>query len=53
MAKYICNVCGYVYDEEIGDDSQNIEPGTKFDALPESWVCPLCSVGKDNFSIEA
>lgn len=52
MAKYVCNVCGYVYDEEIGDDSQNISAGTKFEDLPSDWVCPLCSVGKDEFSLE-
>lgn len=51
MAKYVCDVCGYIYDEEIGDDTQNIPAGTKFDALPSEWVCPLCSVGKDQFSI--
>ena len=52
MAKYVCNVCGYVYDEDLGDDSQNIAPGTKFEDLPSDWLCPLCSVGKDEFSKE-
>ena len=50
MAKYVCNVCGYVYDEELGDESQNIAPNTKFDSLPNEWVCPLCGVGKEEFS---
>ena len=51
MAKYVCNVCGYVYDEDLGDDD-NIKAGTKFEDLPSDWVCPLCSVGKDEFSKE-
>lgn len=47
--KYVCSVCGYIYDEEIGDEDNGIAPGTKFADLPEDWVCPLCSVGKDLF----
>ena len=42
--RYICNVCGYVYDEST--------EGIKFDDLPADWVCPLCGVGKDEFSPE-
>ena len=49
MKKYICKVCEWVYDPEIGDPEQGIEPGVAFDALPDDWVCPLCSVGKDEF----
>lgn len=48
--KYVCDVCGWVYDETVGDPDQGIEPGTKFEDLPESFVCPLCGVGKDQFS---
>lgn len=51
MKKYICTVCEWVYDPEIGDPEQGIEPGTPFEALPEDWVCPLCSVGKDEFEV--
>lgn len=47
--KYVCSVCGYIYDEEIGDPDNEIVAGTKFADLPEEWVCPLCSVGKDLF----
>lgn len=50
MKKYVCDACGYIYDEALGDDSAGIAPGTKFDDLPEDWVCPLCGVGKDMFS---
>ena len=45
--KWVCNVCGYVYDEEEGDPDNGIEPGTKMD---DDFVCPLCGVGKDDFS---
>lgn len=50
MKKYICDVCGYVYDPEVGDIDSGIEPGTAFEDTPEDWVCPLCGVGKDSFS---
>ncbi|MFO8021260.1 MAG: rubredoxin [Perlabentimonas sp.] len=46
---YKCKVCGYVYNPEIGDTTQNIEPGTKFEDLPPTWRCPVCSVSKDEF----
>lgn len=49
MKKYRCTVCEWVYDPEIGDPEQGIEPGTPFESLPEEWVCPLCSVGKEEF----
>ena len=48
--KYVCDVCGWTYDEVVGDIENGIEPGTKFSDLPEDFVCPLCGVGKDNFS---
>jgi rubredoxin-NAD+ reductase len=48
--KYVCDVCGWEYDEALGDESQGIKPGTKFEALPEDFECPLCGVGKDMFS---
>ena len=50
MDKYVCDVCGYVYDPAVGDPDNGIDPGTSFDQLPENWVCPLCGVGKDMFS---
>ena len=53
MKKYVCDVCGYVYDEEEGGPEKNVAPGTKFEDLPEDFVCPLCGVGKDDFSEEA
>ena len=50
MQKYVCNVCGWVYDPEAGLPEQGIEPGTPFEALPDDFECPECGVGKDEFS---
>lgn len=50
MKKYVCNVCGYVYDPAQGDPDSGIAPGTAFEDIPEDWVCPLCGVGKEDFS---
>ena len=49
MKKYICTVCDWVYDPEIGDPEHGIAPGTKFEDIPDDWVCPLCGVGKEDF----
>ena len=49
MKKYTCSVCGYVYDEEKGDAAGGIAPGTKFEDLPDTWVCPVCGASKDDF----
>ena len=48
--KYICDVCGWIYDEAVGEPEMGIAPGTKFEELPEDFLCPVCSVGKDLFS---
>ena len=50
--KYVCEICGYEYDESAGDPDNGIAPGTKFEDLPEDWSCPLCGVGKENFKKE-
>lgn len=50
MKKYVCDVCGYIYDEEIGDPDNGVEVGTKWEDVPEDFLCPLCGVGKDEFS---
>lgn len=49
MDKYRCIVCGWVYDPAVGDPDNGIKPGTKFEDLPDTWVCPECGVGKDSF----
>lgn len=50
--KYVCDLCGYVYDEAAGDADAGIAPGTKWEDIPEDFVCPLCGAGKDQFSKE-
>ena len=52
MKKYVCEICGFVYDEAVGDPDRGIAPGTEFEDLPEDFTCPLCGVGKDMFSEE-
>ncbi len=49
-AKYVCSVCGYVYDSAVGDPASGAAPGTAFEDLPDDWTCPICGVGKDRFS---
>ncbi|HCA71578.1 MAG: rubredoxin [Oscillospiraceae bacterium] len=49
MKKYQCTVCGYVYEEAKGCPDQGIAPGTKWEDVPDSFVCPECGVGKDSF----
>jgi len=50
MKKYICDVCGYIYDPTEGDPENNVAAGTAWENVPEDWTCPLCAVGKDEFS---
>jgi rubredoxin len=52
MKRYVCGVCGYVYDPAVGDPDAGIEPGVPFEKLPEDWVCPVCGAGKDEFAPE-
>ena len=49
MQKYECQLCGYIYDPELGVEDSGIEPGTAFENLPEDWVCPLCGAEKSDF----
>ena len=49
MAKWECLVCGYIYDPAVGDPDGDIAPGTKFEDIPDDWVCPECGAGKDMF----
>jgi flavin reductase (DIM6/NTAB) family NADH-FMN oxidoreductase RutF/rubredoxin len=50
--KYTCAVCGYVYDPALGDPDNGIKPSTAFEDIPDSWICPICGAGKDQFSPE-
>lgn len=52
MEKYVCTICGYVYDPEEGVPEAGIAPGTKWEDVSDDFVCPLCGVGKDQFEAE-
>jgi len=52
MKKYKCEVCGYIYDPSESDPDSGIQPGTAFEDLPNDWECPLCGVGKEDFTVE-
>ncbi|MBI3795044.1 MAG: rubredoxin [Nitrospinae bacterium] len=49
-AKWVCNVCGWVYDPAIGDVDGGIAPGTKFEDISDDWLCPACGVPKKDFT---
>jgi rubredoxin len=49
MQKYEC-VCGYIYDPELGDPDNGVEPGTAWENVPEDWVCPDCGIDKSGFT---
>ena len=52
MAKYVCTICGYVYDPAQGDPDNSVAAGTNFDDVPDDWTCPICGAGKDDFEVE-
>jgi len=52
MDKYVCTLCGYVYDPEQGDPDGGVEPGTKWEDVPDDWECPICGASKDDFEKE-
>ncbi len=52
MEKYVCTICGYVYDPAEGDPDNGVNPGTAWADVPEDWVCPICGAGKDDFELE-
>jgi rubredoxin len=49
MQKYLCTVCGYIYDPTLGDPDNGVAPGTAFDDVPSDWVCPECGAPKEDF----
>lgn len=51
MKKYVCTLCGYIYDPEKGDSYHKIPPGTPFEKLPDYWVCPQCGAAKSDFKV--
>jgi rubredoxin len=53
MERYVCTICGYVYDPAQGDPDNGVAPGTRFEDLPDDWECPICGASKDDFEKEA
>ena len=49
MQKWVCTVCGYIYDPSVGDPSNGVPAGTPFENLPADWVCPVCGAPKEDF----
>ena len=52
MERHVCSVCGYVCEPPEGDPENGVEPGTKFEDLPDDWTCPVCGATKDLFEKE-
>jgi rubredoxin len=50
LDRHECRACGYIYEPVKGDDRANIPSGTAFEALPESWRCPVCGASRQRFS---
>lgn len=49
--KYMCIVCGWIYDEEQGVPDEGIAPGTRWDDIPLNWTCPDCGAAKEDFEM--
>ena len=49
MEKYVCDICGYVYNPSVGDPEHGVSTDTEFENLPDNWVCPVCGASKDEF----
>lgn len=52
MDRYVCQICGYIYDPAVGDPDNGVMPGTKFADIPDSWECPVCGASKEDFAKE-
>jgi rubredoxin len=49
MNKYKCSICGYIYNPEKGDPASGVLPGTRFEDIPDTWVCSVCGAKKSDF----
>ena len=49
--RWMCLICGYIYDEEKGDPDTGLAPGTKWEDVPDTWICPDCGATKDDFEM--
>jgi len=52
MDKWVCTVCGYVYDPIAGDPDNGVDPGTAWEDVPTDWLCPICGASKSDFEKE-
>lgn len=50
MARYICDICGWIYDEALGDEEHGFPPGLRFEDIPDDWECPDCGITKESFT---
>jgi len=53
MDRYVCTICGYIYDPSTGDPDNGVSPNTRFEDLPDSWECPVCGASKADFEKES
>ena len=51
MRKYMCLICGYIYDEAVGVPEDGIAPGTRWEDVPPNWSCPECGARKEDFEL--
>lgn len=51
MKRYMCVICGFIYDEREGLPDEGIAPGTRWEDIPMNWSCPSCSARKDEFEM--
>jgi rubredoxin len=51
MRKYKCRFCSHVYDEAAGDPETGIAAGTRFEDIPEDWICPECGATKEDYEL--
>ena len=49
MNSWECIICGYIYDPEIGDPDNDVDPKTAFEQISDDWVCPECGADKEDF----
>lgn len=52
MDKWICTICGYIYDPIEGDPDNGVDPGTAWEDVPNDWLCPVCGASKGDFEKE-
>ena len=52
MDRYVCTICGYIYEPAVGDPDNGVAAGTKFEDVPGTWECPICGAAKDDFEKE-